>query len=85
MVRQLAIGPLTNAGLFAHGLAANSVLAGLANAAFQNRHWFAADHAFFTGFGHRLSVPQIIKLPTDQLTIFICFGFSTTISKPYCG
>jgi hypothetical protein len=53
MMRQLAVGPLVSPGLFAHRFAANAVLARLANASFQNRHWFAADHAFFGGFGHR--------------------------------
>jgi hypothetical protein len=40
---------------------------------------------FLVGSDIAGSVPQINKLPIDQLMILICLGFSTTISKPYCG
>jgi hypothetical protein len=85
MMRQLAIAPLVSRSLLAHGLPANTVLAGLANARFRPRHRFAADHAFFGSFGHHFRVSQINKLSIDQSIILICLGLSTTISKPYCG
>jgi hypothetical protein len=49
MMRQLAIAPLVSRSLLAHGLPANTVLAGSANARFRPRRGFAADHAFLVG------------------------------------
>jgi hypothetical protein len=85
MMRQLAIAPLVSRDLLTHGLPANTVLTGLANAPFRSRYGFAANHAFFGRFGHHFRVSQISKLSIAQSMILICLGLSTTISKPYCG
>ena len=50
---QLTIGLVTRACLFAHGLPANAILAGLTDAAFKVHHQFSANHAFFLFFIHR--------------------------------
>jgi len=50
---KLPVGLVANAGLFAHGFAANPLLARFADSPFQYRRGFGANHAFFDGrFSH---------------------------------
>jgi hypothetical protein len=72
-MRQLATAPLLSRSLLAHGLPANTVLAGLANARFLSRDCFTADHAFFGRLGHYFRLSQINKLSilsVDDLDLF---------------
>ena len=73
MATKLAIGLVANAGLFAHGFAANPLLARFADSPFQYRRWFGAYHAFFDGrFSHRRILPEMDQLPMPQLMTLIC-------------
>jgi hypothetical protein len=49
---QLAIGSLTDAGLFTQSFSANTILTRFTDATLECRHGFPADHAFFVGFAH---------------------------------
>jgi hypothetical protein len=52
MLCQFTVGALADAGLFSQRFSTNAVLAGLADAAFEYRDWFGANHALFVLFGH---------------------------------
>ncbi len=53
MLCELSVGAFTDAGLFSQRLSANTLLAGLTDAALEYQDWLGADHAFSFLFAHK--------------------------------